>query len=112
MGYDEGLAQRIRDLLTDETGVVEQRMFGGLAFLVGGHMAVAATGGEGVMVHVDERLAGELVQREGLERMVMRGRPMREWVCTEGTEDGVDDALLTELVRLAVDRARAQPPKP
>ncbi|PZU43415.1 MAG: RNA methyltransferase [Arsenicicoccus sp.] len=88
MAYDEGLAQRIRDLLAGETGVVEKRMFGGLAFLVGGHMAVAA----------------------GLEPMVMRGRPMREWVHSEGAAAD-DEDLLAELVRLGVERARAQPPK-
>ncbi|WP_298750214.1 TfoX/Sxy family protein [uncultured Serinicoccus sp.] len=112
MAYDEGLAQRIRELMAGEPAVVEQRMFGGLAFLVGGHMAVAATGGQGVMVHVDEALAAELVGRDGLERMVMRGRPMREWVHTQGTGDGVDDALLAELVALGLARARAQPPQP
>ncbi|KUG57403.1 RNA methyltransferase [Serinicoccus chungangensis] len=111
MGYDAGLAQRIRDLLADEPGVVEQRMFGGLAFLVAGHLAVAATGGEGVMVHVDEALADDLVRRDGLERMVMRGRPMREWVHADGSE-GVADELLAELVALGVARARDLPPKP
>lgn len=110
MAYDEGLAQRIRDLLAGETGVVEKRMFGGLAFLVGGHMAVAATGDEGVMVHVDEGLAAELAQREGLEPMVMRERPMREWVHSEGAA-ATDDELLAEMVRLGVRWARAQPPK-
>lgn len=110
MAYDEGLAQRIRDLLAGETGVVEKRMFGGLAFLVGGHMAVAATGDEGVMVHVDEALAAELAQREGLEPMVMRERPMREWVHSEGAA-ATDDELLAEMVRLGVRWARAQPPK-
>ncbi|GAA4875212.1 TfoX/Sxy family protein [Serinicoccus chungangensis] len=112
MGYDAGLAQRIRDLLADEPGVVERRMFGGLAFLVAGHMAVAATGGEGVMVHVDEALADDLVGRDGLERMVMRGRPMREWVHADGAGEGVADELLAELVALGVARARAQPPTP
>lgn len=110
MAYDEGLAQRIRDLLEGESGVVEKRMFGGLAFLVGGHMAVAATSDEGVMIHVDEALAAELAQREGLEPMVMRGRPMREWVHSEGAAAD-DEDLLAELVRLGVERARAQPPK-
>ncbi|WP_151526853.1 TfoX/Sxy family protein [Serinicoccus kebangsaanensis] len=108
MAYDEGLAQRIRDLLAGETGVVEKAMFGGLAFLVDGHMAVAATGDEGVMIHVDEALAQELSRREGLEPMVMRGRPMREWVHSEASAAS-DDALLAELVRLGTTWARAQP---
>ena len=108
MAYDEGLAQRIRDLLAGEPGITEKKMFGGLAFLVDGHMAVAATGSEGVMIHVAEDLARELAQREGLEPMVMRGRAMREWVYAD---DAVQDGVLEEMVRLGLAWAREQPPK-
>lgn len=107
MAYDEGLAQRIRDLLAGESGITEKKMFGGLAFLVDGRMAVAATGDEGVMIHVDETLARELAQRDGLEPVVMRGRAMREWVHSEGAA-AADDALLEEMVRLGLAWARAQ----
>ena len=108
MAYDEGLAQRIRDLLTGEPGITEKRMFGGLAFLVDGHMAVAATGSEGVMIHVAEPLARELAQRQGLQPMVMRGRAMREWVYAD---NAVGDGVLEEMVRLGLAWARKQPPK-
>ena len=53
MAYDEALAGRIRDLVGDEPDLTEQKMFGGLAFLIGGNMAVAASGQGGVLVRVD-----------------------------------------------------------
>ena len=106
MAYDVALAQRIRDLLEGEPGITEKAMFGGLAFLVDGRMAVVASGREGVMIHVTEELARELVQREGLEPMVMRGRPMREWVVSERA---IEEELLEEMVRLGLSWARAQP---
>ena len=63
MAYDEDLANRIRELIAGEAGVTEKRMFGGLAFLVGGHMAVAASGQGGLLARVDpeesEALAGQ-----------------------------------------------------
>lgn len=52
MAYDENLVDRIRELLDDVNGGTEQRMFGGLAFLIGGNMAVAASGQGGLMVHI------------------------------------------------------------
>ena len=52
MAYDEDLADRIRELLAAEAGVIEKKMFGGLAFLIGGHMAVAASGQGGLMARV------------------------------------------------------------
>ncbi|WP_022923579.1 TfoX/Sxy family protein [Serinicoccus marinus] len=109
MAYDEALAQRIRDLLAGEPGVTEKAMFGGLAFLVDGRMAVAATGDQGVMIHIEEAMARELCAREGIAPMEMRGRPMREWVRSEDV--GADDHLLEEMVWMGVGWARAQPPR-
>ena len=80
MAYDEELAERIRELLALETAVTEKRMFGGLAFLIGGHMAVAASGQGGVLVRVDHRQSGRLVATTPARPMEMRGRPMQGWL--------------------------------
>jgi hypothetical protein len=74
MAYDEQLAARIRDLVADETGLTEQKMFGGLAFLVEGNMAVAASGQGGLLVRVDPAESVELVERTPATEMEMRGR--------------------------------------
>ena len=80
VAYDEDLADRIRDLLGDEADVSEQRMFGGLAFLVGGNMAVAASGQGGVLVRVDPSQSERLTAQGTARPMVMRGRAMKGWV--------------------------------
>src|SRR4051812_30612125 len=74
MAYDEDLANRIRELLAGEPAVTEKQMFGGLAFLIGGNMAVAASGQGGIMVRIDAEESGALIQREHASLMVMRGR--------------------------------------
>ncbi|MGZ8628911.1 MAG: TfoX/Sxy family protein, partial [Actinomycetota bacterium] len=61
MPYDEELADRIRELLGGEARLTEQKMFGGLAFLIGGNMAVAASGQGGVLVRVDPARSDALV---------------------------------------------------
>ncbi len=80
VAYDEDLADRIRELITDEPGVTERKMFGGLAFLVGGHMAVSASRGGGIMVRVDPEQSDRLVSTTAATRMVMRGREMDGWL--------------------------------
>ncbi|HTX44674.1 MAG TPA: TfoX/Sxy family protein [Solirubrobacteraceae bacterium] len=80
MAYDEDLANRIRELLADQHEVTEKRMFGGLAFLVGGNMSVAASGRGGLMVRVDPNDSEALVSKPHCERMVMRGREMDGWL--------------------------------
>ena len=80
MAYDEELADRIRELLVDEANVNEQRMFGGLAFLVRGNMAVAASGQGGVLVRVDPADSDRLIASSPARPMEMRGRPMRGWL--------------------------------
>src|ERR671925_1598592 len=78
--YDEALAARIRDLLAGETRVTEQRMFGGLAFLIRGNMAVAASGQGGVLVRVDPAQSVRLVATTNARLMEMGGRPMQGWL--------------------------------
>jgi TfoX/Sxy family transcriptional regulator of competence genes len=80
MAYDEALAQRIRDLAAGAPKLTEKKMFGGLAFLVGGNMAVAASGQGGILVRVDPEESSALVARTAAEVMVMRGRPMEGWL--------------------------------
>ena len=80
MAYDEDLANRIRELLADERGVTEKQMFGGLAFLIGGNMAIAASGQGGVLVRVEPSATEALVARAHAEPFVMRGRAMQGWL--------------------------------
>jgi TfoX/Sxy family transcriptional regulator of competence genes len=80
MAYDEDLADRIRELLGRERGVTEQKMFGGLAFLVNGNMSVAASGQGGLLVHVDPDQTTKLLERPHTAPMVMRGRAMNGWL--------------------------------
>jgi TfoX/Sxy family transcriptional regulator of competence genes len=80
MAYDDALAQRIRDLAAGTPKLTEQKMFGGLAFLVGGNMAIAASGQGGILVRVDPEESSMLVAKTRAEVMVMRGRPMEGWL--------------------------------
>lgn len=113
MAYDEGLAARLRSLLADEPGLTEKRMFGGLAFLLGGHMAVAASGRGGLMVRVDPARSAELVAGAGVERMVMQGREMDGWLRVSGHPevDDLPDADLAHWVAEGVGFVRTLPPK-
>ena len=110
MAYDEDLADRIRDLIDVEPGVSEQRMFGGLAFLVGGNMAVAASGQGGILVRVEPAESGRLVETTAAEEMVMRGRAMKGWLRL--TSDDVEgDEELAEWVEKGASFARTLPSK-
>ena len=80
MAYDEDLADRIRELLAGQRRVSEKKMFGGLAFLVGGNLAIAASGQGGILVRVDPAESDRLVARSSAKLAVMRGRPMDGWL--------------------------------
>ena len=80
MAYDEDLATRVRALLAREADLSEKKMFGGLAFLIGGNMAVAASGQGGLMVRVDPDDSDRLCTATGASPMVMRGREMKGWL--------------------------------
>ena len=80
VAYDEDLADRIREVITGTHTVTEQRMFGGLAFLIGGNMAIAASGEGGLLVRVDPAEFDRLLATTNAEAMVMRGRPMTGWL--------------------------------
>lgn len=80
MAYDEELAHRLREQLAGEEGVTEQAMFGGLAFLLNGHMAVTASSHGGVMVRVGAQAVDDALARPHARLVEMRGRPMRGWI--------------------------------
>lgn len=110
MAYDEGLAARVRDELAGEPGVAERRMFGGLAFLIGGHMAVAVSGQGGLMLRVPPDRLDELLAEPGAGPMVMRGREMTGWMRVDA--DAVtDDEVLARWVAVGRDHVRTLPAK-
>lgn len=110
MAYDEELAERIRALVGAEAGVTEKRMFGGLAFLVDGHMSVAASGKGGLMVRVDPAESDGLIDASSAEPMIMRGRPMDGWLRVPSADLAADDTL-ERWVRIGVAYARSLPAK-
>jgi TfoX/Sxy family transcriptional regulator of competence genes len=110
MPYDEDLAERIRELLADEPGVVEKRMFGGLAFLIGGNMAVAASGQGGLMVRVEPDETDALLAEPHAAPFEMRGRSMSGWLRV--ADEGVaSEDELAPWVRRGVAYARSLPAK-
>lgn len=110
MAYDEELAHRIREQLQDVSGVREMAMFGGLAFLVGGHMAVAASGQGGLMLRVPPAETEELAARPHAGPMVMRGKEMTGWLRVD--REGIDsDEKLSQWVEVGVRYASSLPPK-
>jgi TfoX/Sxy family transcriptional regulator of competence genes len=110
MAYDEDLAARIRKLVADHAGVTETRMFGGLAFLVNGNMAVAASGQGGLLVRVDPIESSQLVETTPATEMEMRGRTMAGWLRVASPDVEASDAL-TAWVDRGVAFAGALPAK-
>jgi TfoX/Sxy family transcriptional regulator of competence genes len=110
VAYDEDLADRIRELLADEQGAVEQKMFGGLAFLIGGNMAVSASGQGGLLLRCDPEQTDALVEKPHAARFEMRGRAMDGWLRIDA--DGVRTKReLKRWVDVGVKYARSLPPK-
>jgi TfoX/Sxy family transcriptional regulator of competence genes len=110
MAYDEQLADRIRQLIGDEPALTEKKMFGGLAFLIGGNMAIAASGQGGVLVHVDPEQSDELAASTKAYTAVMRGRPMAGWLRVDSEHLGTKREL-AKWVELGTALARSLPPK-
>jgi TfoX/Sxy family transcriptional regulator of competence genes len=110
MAYDEDLADRIRSALTDQAGLTEKKMFGGLAFLVHGNMAVAASGQGGLLLHIDPADADSLTKEPRARRMEMRGREMDGWLRVDA--DAVDDdTALRRWVTIGATYAGSLPAK-
>ena len=110
MAYDEELAGRLRALLGDRAGLTEKKMFGGLAFLIGGNMAIAASGEGGILVRVDPEQSDEFVATTPAVPMEMRGRQTAGWLRVD-TADVADDAALSEWVERGTAYAASLPAK-
>ena len=103
MAYDEDLADRVRELLVEESDVNEQKMFGGLAFLIGGRMAVAASGQGGLLVRVDPAKSDKLLA-------TTTARPMEGWLRVDADATRTKRQL-ARWVGLGITHARSLPPK-
>lgn len=110
MAYDEDLADRVRELLAREAKLSEKKMFGGLAFLVAGNMAVAASGQGGLLVRVDPAESGRLTESTNATFMVMRGREMHGWLRIDSGDVRTKRELARWVTRGATF-ARSLPPK-
>lgn len=110
MAYDEDLAARLRRRLADETDVTQMKMFGGLAFLVGGNMAVAASGQGGLLVRVQPSSSEALLKRTTAQPIEMRGREMPGWLRVDSADLPTKRQLLVWVER-GVDYARSLPSK-
>ena len=110
MAYDEDLAERIRHAVEGEPSMSEKRMFGGLAFLVHGNMAVAASGQGGLLLRIDPADADRLTKSAHVERMEMRGRAMDGWLRVGADAVGTDEEL-ESWVEIGLAYARSLPAK-
>lgn len=110
MPYDEELANRIRELVSGESNLSEQKMFGGLAFLIGGNMAIAASGQGGVLVRVDPVQSETLLAKTPARLMEMRGRQMQGWLRVD-PEHLRTKRQLAKWVELGTAYARSLPAK-
>jgi TfoX/Sxy family transcriptional regulator of competence genes len=110
MAYDEALAERMRELVAGERAVTEKKMFGGLAFLINGNMAVAASGQGGILVRVDPEESAKLVRTTKATPMVMRGRAMDGWLRVDA-KDVRERRQLARWVERGVGYAETLPKK-
>lgn len=110
MAYDEDLADRIRVAIQDHSGVTEKKMFGGLAFLLHGHMAVSASGRGGLLLRVDPGETESLVGEDGVTRYEMRGRAMDGWVRVDPAVIE-SDPQLARWVKVGMKYVGSLPPK-
>jgi hypothetical protein len=108
MAYDEQLAARVRTLLANRSDVTERKMFGGLTFMIGGHMCCGVNGNE-LIVRLDPEREDEALARPHARPMDLTGRPMRGFITVQ--PDGLMGSRLSGWVREAVARAESMPPK-
>jgi len=110
MGYDEALADRVRAVTRAADGVTEKRMFGGLAFLVHGHLAVGASSQGGLLLRVDPAETEYLVSEHGVDRFEMRGRALNGWLHVGRSVVASEDQL-RRWVEIGLTYAGSLPPK-
>jgi TfoX/Sxy family transcriptional regulator of competence genes len=109
VAYDEGLAARLLDILAAEAGLAEKKMFGGLAVLLGGNMAVGVYGDD-LLVRTDPAQQGTLLAEPGTRPFDMTGRPMKGWIVVDASMCAEDDDLRRWVSR-GIAHARSLPPK-
>ena len=110
MPYDEDLANRLRELLADEDGITEKKMFGGLAFLLHGHMSVSASGRGGVLARIDPAETEAMLKKAHVSRMEMGGRTMDGWLRV--APDGIKTKRQLEpWVKRSLGYVKTLPPK-
>jgi hypothetical protein len=110
VAYDEMLAERLREQLVGEAGLSEKKMFGGLAFLINGNMAVSASGQGGMLLRVDPARTDALINEPHVRRFEMRGREMDGWLRVD-PKAVESDAELRRWVAHGVEYARSLPAK-
>jgi hypothetical protein len=110
VAYDEDLAARIREQLAGQPRLTEQKMFGGLAFLIGGNMAIAASGQGGVLVRADPDESDTLLATTSASPMEMRGREMKGWLRVDAADVETADEL-AKWVQIGATYARSLPAK-
>ena len=109
MAYDEGLAHRMREALSDRPDLSERKMFGGLCFMIGGNMCCGIVGEELMLRVGPDAYAGTLA-REHARQMDFTGRALKGMVYV-GVDGIAEDDQLTEWLKMAVDFAGSLPPK-
>jgi TfoX/Sxy family transcriptional regulator of competence genes len=109
VAYDQELADRIRRLIGSHPEMTEKKMFGGVAFLIGGNMAIAASSHGGAMIRVDPEQSGALVATTPASVVQMRGRPMRGWLHVSSADLSTDGQLTTWIEKAPGTRARYRP---
>lgn len=110
MAYDEELANRLRERIQSENGATEKRMFGGLAFLINGYLAVSASSQGGLLLRIDPAESEFLTSQPHVQRFVMRGREMDGWLRVDAEAFETDEEL-GRWVDRGVAYARSLPPK-
>jgi hypothetical protein len=109
MAYDEGLATRVRDFIGDQPGLVEKKMFGGLAFLLHGNMACGVHG-DGLIVRLAPDTAQAALAEPGTRPFDLTGRPMKGWIVVEPHGHSEDDDL-HQWIERGLAHARTLPAK-
>src|SRR3954467_12375341 len=110
VAYDEDLANRIRELIASGRGYTEQKMFGGIGFMIDGHMAVGVSGQGGLMIHCSKEETEALLAKPGARPFEMRGRGLKRWLRVDAESVSTKRAV-ERWVMQSVAFARALPPK-
>jgi hypothetical protein len=110
MAYDEALAERVRAVISLRENVTEKKMFGGIAFMVGGNMACGVSSSSELIVRLDPEESQRALAEPHVRVFDMTGRPMRGWLLVEPAGIETDDQL-AGWVDAGADFAASLPPK-